>query len=123
MKAATFHSDVGIGISEGTKTECGGELTKYKSLDELKAQNFSRCTPEDFGIQAGYITIRMTWKTMTMTMTLTELAQLVKEMREAQKLYFRDRSPQLLDHSKRLERELDLTCKVILDRQKVLFDE
>jgi hypothetical protein len=40
-------------------------------------------------------------------MTLTDLANLVADMRIAQKEYFRTRSGDVLEHSKSLERKVD----------------
>lgn len=40
-------------------------------------------------------------------MTGDELFDLVVRMRDAQKAYFRDRTAEALDHSKKLEREVD----------------
>lgn len=53
------------------------------------------------------------------TITLAELA---RDIRNAQKTYFRDRTPQLLSVSKELERRLDQAVERILDQQKELFD-
>ena len=52
---------------------------------------------------------------------LTNLAELVKEMRNAQKCYFRERSPQWLSTAKELERRVDAEVKKLLDSQKELF--
>lgn len=54
-------------------------------------------------------------------MTITELANLVADMRHAQTNYFRIRSTSALEESKRLERKVDEACKAILDGQKQLF--
>jgi len=54
-------------------------------------------------------------------MTAIELANLVAEMRHAQKEYFRTRSTSALEESKRLERQVDDACQAILDGQKKLF--
>ena len=54
-------------------------------------------------------------------MTITELANLVAEMRHAQTNYFRTRSESALEESKRLERKVDEACREILDGQKKMF--
>lgn len=54
-------------------------------------------------------------------MTLTELAELVANMRHAQKEYFRTRSDSALEESKRLEKRVDDACREILDGQRKLF--
>jgi hypothetical protein len=55
-----------------------------------------------------------------------ELAAMVQNMRDAQKEYFKTRSPESLNHCKTLERELDAKCKAILAPAKIetptLFD-
>jgi hypothetical protein len=48
-------------------------------------------------------------------MTLQQLARLAREMREAQRIYFRSRTPEALERSKSLERRLDVAVKEILD--------
>lgn len=54
-------------------------------------------------------------------MMTIELARRVQRMRHAQKLYFRTRSVESLDESKRLERELDkLVDEIINDRPAML---
>jgi hypothetical protein len=54
-------------------------------------------------------------------MTTIDLARHVQEMRHAQKLYFRTRTAEALDESKRLERELDkLINEIISDRPAML---
>jgi hypothetical protein len=54
-------------------------------------------------------------------MTTIQLARCVQEMRQAQKLYFRTRTVEALDESKRLERELDkLVNEIISDRPAML---
>lgn len=55
-------------------------------------------------------------------MTLTELAKLAKGMREAQRRYFRDRSPQNLNYSKDWERKLDAAIEEVL-HQPGLYDQ
>ncbi len=58
-------------------------------------------------------------------MTLLELASLVADMRNAQREYFRTRSGDSLEHSKKLERQVDDAVRSVLvpDRQKRLLDE
>jgi hypothetical protein len=54
-------------------------------------------------------------------MTTIELARRVLEVRQAQKLYFRTRTHEALDESKRLERELDkLADEILMDRPAML---
>lgn len=55
-------------------------------------------------------------------MKVHELAELVRQMRDAQKSYFRERSPQWLSQSKELERRVDRAVSDVLDRQGTLFD-
>lgn len=59
-------------------------------------------------------------------MTVTELADLVRRMRDAQRRYFRTRSGEDLDKSKALEREVDLALETALappgEKQGQLFD-
>lgn len=52
---------------------------------------------------------------------LDELATLVRQMRDAQKTYFRERSPQALNYSKELERRVDKAVSDVLDKQVELF--
>lgn len=59
-------------------------------------------------------------------MTTIELARLVREMREAQKLYFAARRKGLagsaeLELSKRTEKRLDVAVKEILDDQPAML--
>ena len=62
-------------------------------------------------------------------MKLKELAELVKQMRDAQNTYFKEKSrrwstevdPQWLSTAKELERRVDSAVKNILDGQKKLF--
>ena len=54
-------------------------------------------------------------------MNAKQLAELVKQMREAQKTFFRERSQQWLSLSKELERRVDAEITRILDSQKELF--
>ena len=56
-------------------------------------------------------------------MTLDELARLVRQMRDAQRAYFRERSPQALSVSKELERRIDRAVANILDTQPRLFEQ
>ena len=56
-------------------------------------------------------------------MTLKELAQLVYNVRSAQTRYFKTKSNETLEESKRLERELDGHVKEILWGQPKLFGE
>ncbi len=53
-----------------------------------------------------------------------DLAKLVRRMRQAQRDYFRDRTPSLLAASKALERELDDLIVALLDDETkpALFD-
>jgi len=53
--------------------------------------------------------------------TLMQLAELVQKMRSAQKAYFKTRSAESLEESKRLEREVDLEVAMIKDKQDRLF--
>jgi hypothetical protein len=54
-------------------------------------------------------------------MIAIELARRVQAMRQAQKLYFRTRTHEALDESKRLERELDkLVEEIVSDRPAML---
>lgn len=48
-------------------------------------------------------------------MTVVELARLALETREAQRRYFRERTPEALERSKALEKRLDAAVKEILD--------
>ena len=52
---------------------------------------------------------------------MTEFMQLVREMRKAQKEYFRTRSKDLLNRSKQLERMVDAELQSINDKQTSLF--
>lgn len=54
-------------------------------------------------------------------MNITELATLVRQMRDAQRTYFRERSPQALNASKELERRVDRAVADVLDKQPKLF--
>lgn len=54
-------------------------------------------------------------------MNITELAELVRQMRDAQRTYFRERSPQALSVSKELERCVDRAVDDVLDKQPKLF--
>lgn len=55
-------------------------------------------------------------------MSIDDLAQLVRDMRQAQCTYFRDRSPQALSRSKELERRVDRAVSEVLDKQPKLFE-
>ena len=50
-----------------------------------------------------------------------EFYNLVKEMRQAQKEYFRTRSKDILNRSKELERKVDAELQSINDNQTSLF--
>lgn len=50
-------------------------------------------------------------------MSHAEFVKLVKDMRAAQKRYFRDRTPAALEESKALEREVDAAVKAAGDDQ------
>jgi len=54
-------------------------------------------------------------------MKIEEFAELVRQMRDAQKSYFKERSPQWLSTAKELERRVDSAVKNVLDAQKKLF--
>lgn len=54
-------------------------------------------------------------------MDVKELAKKVKEVRNAQKHYFKNRTPENLEFSKYLEKELDKEVESILDDQSKLF--
>jgi len=54
-------------------------------------------------------------------MKTEDLAVLVREMRDAQKAYFKERSPQQLSVSKELERRVDKVVADILDKQTKMF--
>ena len=54
-------------------------------------------------------------------MIMEEFAALVQEMRNAQREYFRTRSPTALEAAKRLEKRVDQALKEIADRQPLLF--
>lgn len=55
-------------------------------------------------------------------MTVIELAHQVIEMRDAQRRYFRTRTPAALDESKRLEKSLDETVRELL-KPPLLFSD
>lgn len=55
-------------------------------------------------------------------MTYTQFVAKVSEMRNAQKSYFRTRSPEFLNRSKSLEREVDKCIADFYDPQGCLFD-
>ena len=59
--------------------------------------------------------------------TVTQLAQLVKEMRDAQKLYFAQHTQSALTQAKALERRVDQVVEGVLAglpdvQQKALFE-
>ena len=54
-------------------------------------------------------------------MTAEELAQIVQQMRTAQKTWFKDKDQGALQEAKRLERMVDRCCEIILAEQKELF--
>lgn len=54
-------------------------------------------------------------------MTTIELARCVREMRQAQKAYFKERTLESLDESKLLERQVDKTVKEILEDKPALL--
>ena len=55
-------------------------------------------------------------------MTAQQLAELVAEMRSAQKRFFQRRSDASLERAKQLEKQVDEACKRLLE-QPTLFDE
>lgn len=54
-------------------------------------------------------------------MKVEQLAELVRQMRDAQRNYFSERSPQWLSTAKELERRVDAAVKEVLDSQMKLF--
>jgi hypothetical protein len=48
-------------------------------------------------------------------MTTIELARVIVDMRNTQRAYFRERTPALLDESRRKEREVDKLLKEIVE--------
>lgn len=54
-------------------------------------------------------------------MTTIELAKRVREMRNAQRIYFRERTGEALDESKRIERELDKLVREIIEDKPVML--
>jgi hypothetical protein len=54
-------------------------------------------------------------------MLMTEFMQLVRDMRAAQKEYFRTRSKDVLNRSKELERKVDAELQSINNTQQTLF--
>jgi hypothetical protein len=54
---------------------------------------------------------------------LNQFQQLVAEMRDAQKEYFRERSPQNLAAAKSLEKRVDQALAEVADGQRELFSE
>ena len=55
-------------------------------------------------------------------MTPQQFAELVEEMRHAQKEYFRTRTKSNLDTCKRIEKRVDLALQRLRDGQKDLFE-
>lgn len=55
-------------------------------------------------------------------MNLEGYAALIRQMRQAQNDYFRERSPQLLSRAKELERRVDDVTAEVLDKQGTLFN-
>ena len=55
------------------------------------------------------------------TITLREVAQLVRDMRDAQKTFFRNSSTMALSNAKALERRVDELVSEVLDDQLKLF--
>ncbi len=61
---------------------------------------------------------------MMPTTDLREFAQKVLDMMEAQRRYFRSKNGSDLDHAKQLEREMERTCKGIVEPPRLpLFEE
>ena len=56
-------------------------------------------------------------------MTAAELARLVVEMRRAQRQYFRTRTPDALEASKRLEKAVDEAVRDVLTQPTLNFGE
>jgi len=57
-------------------------------------------------------------------MTLDKLAQLVKEMRDAQRNYFKTLDTAILEHAKRCEKTVDRTVEHILaEKSGELFSD
>ncbi len=54
-------------------------------------------------------------------MTAIELARRVKAVRDAQRRYFKSRTIEALDESRRLERELDKAIREILEDRPALL--
>lgn len=54
-------------------------------------------------------------------MNVEEFAKLVKEMRDAQKMYFKTRDSKVLSESKRLEKEVDNAVDLLLNICRPLF--
>ena len=53
-------------------------------------------------------------------MTARELAELVQQMRDEQRAYFKTRATDHLEESKRLEKQVDVAVRSILQRQGTL---
>lgn len=56
-------------------------------------------------------------------MTNDEFVKLVASMREMQRMYFRRRTPEALQSSKELERQVDQAIDELSNRQARLFTE
>lgn len=56
-------------------------------------------------------------------MESSDFIKLVADMRHAQKEYFRTRSGDALEASKRLEKAVDTAIRTMGDKQKELFNE
>lgn len=54
-------------------------------------------------------------------MKLEQLADLVRQMRAAQRLYFATHKPDALSRAKELERRTDQALKALADKQRRLF--
>ena len=54
-------------------------------------------------------------------MTTIELAHQIRDVRAAQRTYFRERTMEALEESKRLERQLDKLVKEILEDKSALL--
>lgn len=55
-------------------------------------------------------------------LSITELAELVSEMRKIQRLFFHCRDRSLVPRAKELERRVDEACEAILSHQPKLFE-
>lgn len=61
------------------------------------------------------------WKERTMI--TDEFVKLVASMREMQRMYFRRRTPEALQSSKELERQVDQAIATLRDKSRPLFGE